>query len=53
MQRRGLQAEDTVALMATNHLEVPILSFSIWRVGARWSGFDVGLFAGKRQRNII
>ncbi|XP_059353083.1 uncharacterized protein LOC130688491 [Daphnia carinata] len=53
LRRRGFRPCDVVAIMATNHLEVPIIFFAAWKAGGGCSALNVGLFVEDIRSRII
>jgi hypothetical protein len=46
LRRRGLRPRDTVGLVGSNHIEIPIVFFAVWKACGSCSGLDIGLFPG-------
>lgn len=46
LRRRGFRACDTVAVMAPNYIEVPLIFFAVWQAGGSCSIMDIGLHPG-------
>jgi len=50
LRRRGLRAGDSVLFVASNHLDVPLIFFAVWKAGGSCACLTLNLGAGKSRR---
>ncbi|XP_046636731.1 4-coumarate--CoA ligase-like 7 [Daphnia pulicaria] len=53
LRRRGLRPRDTVGLVGSNHIEIPIVFFAVWKACGSCSGLDIGLFPEQIRNRLI
>ena len=46
LRKRGLQPNDTVIYVVSNHIEVPVMFFGVWAAGGINAGLTPNLFPG-------